>query len=195
MSTSDDTSAVEWFAVEADLNPGNRRFTLRITERKDRWVIEESAPLKTSRASISVSAAAVLRARVNALRISQGDIESLAAQRFAARGPNGEELVILAPFDGVYYRFTIRSAAGVRSIAVSNPESNLHFEGHSEEAERLRELMRFFRDMSRIARGEKAANKAPEPTPGPVTSRADWVPEMILSRKARLAPGPVVAHL
>ena len=38
-------------------------------------------------------------------------------------------------------------------------------------------------------------NKAPEPTPGPVTSRAVWVSEMALSRKARLAPGPVVAHL
>jgi len=38
-------------------------------------------------------------------------------------------------------------------------------------------------------------NKAPEPTPGPVTSRADWAFEMISSRKARLAPGPVVAHL
>jgi hypothetical protein len=42
---------------------------------------------------------------------------------------------------------------------------------------------------------KKTPNKAPEPTPGPVTSRADWVSEMVLSRKARLAPGPVVAHL
>jgi len=42
---------------------------------------------------------------------------------------------------------------------------------------------------------KKRPNKAPEPTPGPVTSRALWVSEMISSRKARLAPGPVVAHL
>ena len=41
----------------------------------------------------------------------------------------------------------------------------------------------------------KKPNKAPEPTPGPVTSRADWISEMVSSRKARLAPGPVVAHL
>jgi len=43
--------------------------------------------------------------------------------------------------------------------------------------------------------GENPANKAPEPTPGPVTSRAVLVSEMISSQKARLAPGPVVAHL
>ena len=42
---------------------------------------------------------------------------------------------------------------------------------------------------------KKTPNKAPEPTPGPVTSRALWVSEMVSSRKARLAPGPVVAHL
>jgi len=41
----------------------------------------------------------------------------------------------------------------------------------------------------------KMPNKAPEPTPGPVTSRAVWISEMVSSRKARLAPGPVVAHL
>jgi len=42
---------------------------------------------------------------------------------------------------------------------------------------------------------EEAANKAPEPTPGLVTSRAEMVSEMISSRRARLAPSPVVAHL
>ena len=42
---------------------------------------------------------------------------------------------------------------------------------------------------------QKRPNKAPEPTPGPVTSRAVLTSEMISSRKARLAPGPVVAHL
>jgi len=42
---------------------------------------------------------------------------------------------------------------------------------------------------------EKMANKAPEPTPGLVTSRAEMVSEMISSGKARLAPSPVVAHL
>jgi len=42
---------------------------------------------------------------------------------------------------------------------------------------------------------KKTPNKAPEPTTGPVTSRALWVSEMVSSRRARLAPGPVVAHL
>jgi len=41
----------------------------------------------------------------------------------------------------------------------------------------------------------KRPNKAPEPTPGLVTSRAEMASEMISSRKARLAPSPVVAHL
>ena len=41
----------------------------------------------------------------------------------------------------------------------------------------------------------QAANKAPEPTPGLVTSRAEMASEMISSGKARLAPSPVVAHL
>ena len=42
---------------------------------------------------------------------------------------------------------------------------------------------------------EKRPNKAPEPTPGLVTSRAEMASEMISSGKARLAPSPVVAHL
>jgi hypothetical protein len=46
-----------------------------------------------------------------------------------------------------------------------------------------------------VAMKNQAANKAPEPTPGPVTSRAVLASEMVMSRKARLAPGPVVAHL
>ena len=46
-----------------------------------------------------------------------------------------------------------------------------------------------------VARENQAANKAPEPTPGLVTSRAEMASEMISSGKARLAPSPVVAHL
>jgi len=46
-----------------------------------------------------------------------------------------------------------------------------------------------------VARTNQAANKAPEPTPGLVTSRAEMASEMISSGKARLAPSPVVAHL
>ena len=45
------------------------------------------------------------------------------------------------------------------------------------------------------SRKDQAANKAPEPTPGLVTSRAEMALEMISSGKARLAPSPVVAHL
>ena len=44
-------------------------------------------------------------------------------------------------------------------------------------------------------RKSQAANKAPEPTPGLVTSRAEMAFEMVSSGKARLAPSPVVAHL
>jgi len=46
-----------------------------------------------------------------------------------------------------------------------------------------------------VAKKNQAANKAPEPTPGLVTSRAVLVSEMISSGKARLAPSPIVAHL
>jgi len=46
-----------------------------------------------------------------------------------------------------------------------------------------------------VARKNQAANKAPEPTPGLVTSRAEMASEMISSGRARLAPSPVVAHL
>ena len=46
-----------------------------------------------------------------------------------------------------------------------------------------------------VARKNQAANKAPEPTPGLVTSRAEMGSEMVSSGKARLAPSPVVAHL
>ena len=42
---------------------------------------------------------------------------------------------------------------------------------------------------------KKTPNKAPEPTPGLVTSRAERASEMVSSGKARLAPSPVVAHL
>src|SRR5688572_21513324 len=47
----------------------------------------------------------------------------------------------------------------------------------------------------RRRRRKNRPNKAPEPTPGLVTSRAEVVSEMVSSRKARLAPSPVVAHL
>ena len=46
-----------------------------------------------------------------------------------------------------------------------------------------------------VAGKNQAANKAPEPTPGLVTSRAEMASEMVSSGKARLAPSPVVAHL
>jgi len=46
-----------------------------------------------------------------------------------------------------------------------------------------------------VLRKKPEANKAPEPTPGLVTSRAEMALEMISSGKARLAPSPVVAHL
>jgi len=46
-----------------------------------------------------------------------------------------------------------------------------------------------------VARKNQAANKAPEPTPGLVTSRAEMASEMVSLGKARLAPSPVVAHL
>jgi hypothetical protein len=46
-----------------------------------------------------------------------------------------------------------------------------------------------------VVRKKPEANKAPEPTPGLVTSRAERVSEMVSSGKARLAPSPVVAHL
>ena len=49
--------------------------------------------------------------------------------------------------------------------------------------------------MGFFARAENPANKAPEPTPGLVTSRAEMASEMISLGKARLAPSPVVAHL
>jgi hypothetical protein len=39
------------------------------------------------------------------------------------------------------------------------------------------------------------ANKAPEPTPTAVTSRADRFSDCTTVRKARLAPAVVVAHL
>jgi len=42
---------------------------------------------------------------------------------------------------------------------------------------------------------KKMPNKAPEPTPGAVTSRAEMASKMVSSGKARLAPSPVVAHL
>ena len=46
-----------------------------------------------------------------------------------------------------------------------------------------------------VVRKDQAANKAPEPTPGLVTSRAEMTFEVISLGKARLAPSPVVAHL
>jgi hypothetical protein len=49
--------------------------------------------------------------------------------------------------------------------------------------------------ISEIASRVRSPNKAPEPTPGLVTIRAEGAFEMISSRKARLAPSPVVAHL
>ena len=46
-----------------------------------------------------------------------------------------------------------------------------------------------------VASSLRSPNKAPEPTPGLVTSRAEVISDIVSSRKARLAPSPVVAHL
>ena len=59
-----------------------------------------------------------------------------------------------------------------------------------EPAKRLEEIRSGF-----VVRKSQAANKAPEPTPGLVTSRAEMAFEMVSSGRARLAPSPVVAHL
>jgi hypothetical protein len=193
-------SSVELFSVRAELQPGNRHLTLRVTESDGGLTIEESAPRKQSKAKVTGAAAESLRARVSALRISQSDIENLAARRVVTRGPSGEELIVLAPFDGVHYRFTIKSADGERSVSVSNPESDLHFKGPFEEVERLKELMALFRHVSLLARGENRANKAPEPTTFAVTSRAierltEGRARSVRPIVARDAPAKVVAHL
>ncbi len=91
---------------------------------------------------------------------------------FAALFVRVEDLSVLAPID---YRSLLRGVA-ITVIAFAVAVAALLY-------------VRYF------SAGEKMPNKAPEPTPGPVTSRADWLSEMISSRKARLAPGPVVAHL
>jgi len=47
----------------------------------------------------------------------------------------------------------------------------------------------------KVSGPSQSPNKAPEPTLGLVTIRADCLSESIVFRKARLAPSPSVAHL
>jgi hypothetical protein len=147
-------------------------FVLRVSDTERGLVIEAVGPRRSFRSTVSGYAAEGIRERIAKFRLTQSDIEVMASRELRRPGPQGEDLLVLAPFDGATYYFEIGGSSELRKVSVSNSDADLHFQAPAEHAARLREVMDFVRFATQIARGEKKANKAPEPTPGSVTLRA-----------------------
>jgi len=189
--------AAEVFSSHCTSALSGHSVTVRALADGDQLHIEETGPRRTHRVRVAGRRAAELREKIAALELSPKDIDTMASQEIRVRGANGEDLVVLAPFDGVSYRFTIR---GTRLVTVHNPASDPHFMSPPAEAARLRAVLELVDELSAYTRGNQAANKAPEPTPGLVTPRAMELDSEMKRRNrsrdaARGAPSPVVAHL
>ena len=131
-------------------------FTWRIEESRRGVLVRYSDPKKKFSTEVVGADADVLRAKIAALRLSSADIAVLRSRE--VRSPDGK--ILLRPFDGVTYHFTM--PAGI--VIIDNPTFDLEHHPTLEETIRLREFLDFLEHLRRIAKKEKEANKAPEPT-------------------------------
>jgi len=154
-SISMEPNAVELFSSECEVALTRHVLRLRVVETNRGVVIDEVLPKRRYRVLLDAAEAASIRERIAAFQLSQRDIELMGSREVRVRGPKGEDLVALAPFDGASYRFSIRSSAGVRNVSVHNPASDLHFKGPGSEAARLKEVLDFLEQATTKVRNEK----------------------------------------
>ena len=148
----------ELFVSRCEIALTKHVITLRVAETNRGLLVEESAPRRKSRVVLTGAAADAIRTRIARLSLTQSDIDFMASHAVATLGANGEEMLVLAPFDGARYSIVFRNASGLRKISVSNPEADVHFQAPPEQAGRLQEVMQLVASLTRLARGEEPAN-------------------------------------
>ena len=131
----------------------------RIADAKDGLAVEYSdAKGKKSAAIVTGSEAERLRVQVASLQLAQSDVDllrSLVVTRPAKQ--KEEETIMLRPFDGVTYQFSILGSDGVRSFWIDNPAFDLEYHPQLKETIRLKELLTFLEFLERRAKGENEA--------------------------------------
>lgn len=94
-----------------------------------------------------------LRTKISGIRLSHEDVEFLRTREVRKNGE--EDTILLRPFDGVHYYFSILGSDGIRMIEVSNPAFDLEQHPSLEQTARLREVMDFIEELTRIAKKDK----------------------------------------
>jgi len=158
-------SAKDLFAARCVPALTKKEFTWRVEETPRGVIVRYSDPRERFSTEVTATDAASLRTKIAGLRLSQADLDFLRSRE--VKLPDGR--ILLRPFDGVVYHFTMPSGA---SLMIDNPAFDLERQPSFEETARLRDVMDFIEQLTRIAKKENRANKAPEPTPGAVTPRA-----------------------
>jgi hypothetical protein len=191
------SSAVELFSSHCTSALTGQVVVLRVLATGDQLIIDERFPRRNYRVSVAGPDAADIRQKIATLELTPSDIETMASQDMRVRSQNGNDAVVLAPFDGVSYRFTIR---GSQLVTVHNPASDPHFKSPPVEAVRLKAVLDLVEELSARARSNQRANKAPEPTSTSVMPRAiEVISESSIPtplwNQARVTPAVAVAHL
>jgi hypothetical protein len=149
--------AKELFAARCVPALTKGEFAWRVEESRRGVLVRYSDPKKKFSSEIGGVEASALRAKIGAVRLSKADVESLRSRE--SRAADGQ--ILLRPFDGVTYHFVMPSGS---VILIDNPAFDLEHQPGLEEAVRLREVLELLEWLTRIAKNEKRANKAPEPT-------------------------------
>ncbi len=118
----------------------------RVEEARHGMVVRLTQPGKQFTAHLTHAGSRVLRAKIAGLRLSPADIAALHARDVQKGG-----MLLLRPFDGVTYRFTISGGA---LIEVPNPSCDLEHHAELGETARLREVMDLLPELTRIAKKE-----------------------------------------
>lgn len=123
----------------------------RVEAARHGLVVRLVLPGKQFVVHISNAESQALRVKIAGLRLSRADITALHAQNVKK---NGE--VLLRPFDGVTYQFTIRAG---ELIEIPNPAFELDHHPDREETARLREVLELLPELTRVAKKERVEQK------------------------------------
>ncbi|WP_157693860.1 hypothetical protein [Opitutus sp. GAS368] len=150
------------FALSRRANP-----EWRVTETDKGLLVEYTDRMKEKHSTFLVgSAADSLRALLTKLTFTQADADFLRKTSMTQPAKkNGEESIMIRPFDGVTYYFVFHSAAGTREAWIDNPSFDLENNSHAEQRGRLKAVLDFLDIIERQAKGEKESNQKPVSTP------------------------------
>lgn len=102
-------------------------------------------------AHLATAESQALRSKIAELRLASADVTALRAREVRKDG-----VVVLPPFDGVTYHFTIR---GGELIEIHNPSFDLEYQPDREETARLRAVMDLLSELARFAKKDRVKPK------------------------------------